>query len=73
MISFAVIGRGRKRGSKLKYEVELLSVNDFTEKLTIENVKGLDIAEGVYYMGNNEGETVFTAPINRVIYIRKVQ
>ena len=57
----------------MKYEVELLSVGDFTEKFTIENVKRLDIAEGVYYMDNNEGKTVFTAPISRVIYIRKVQ
>lgn len=52
----------------MNYEVHLVEGNS-KFVLTIQNVNSINHNDNVYYLYNEDGETLFTAPFDKVITI----
>lgn len=57
----------------MKFHVAITFHDKFADIVEVENVREVVVSSGVYYLKDNEGKPVFTSPLEKTAYVKRVE
>ncbi|WP_405101905.1 hypothetical protein [Oceanobacillus sp. FSL H7-0719] len=57
----------------MRYEVAIILDNKIIDIIKVDDVRQVTVSKDVYYLRDKKGQNIFTSPLDKTAYIKKVE